>query len=326
MCECEGTTAPSRRHHNQLHVEMAATAAAAGGEPAAYGARKPVKPDDDLVAYIRQLDLPLEAAVRASAAAAATPTAGGQAGDDTPALLTGLFREIRKREAAVVTHKATAYVVERAVRLATAHTVTRFLLRVTPYAAFVAANRFGSHVLQTALARAHALLMDAGGGGGDAGEDGDADDGDDGSDLADAEWRALAGSVALPSALVEAAGATGARAATSRSKRLALVAAVCGVAAAVMANVSELVFDVSGTHVLRSVAATLAGRAPPTYRHTSTHDNADDGAEHRNDKRAAAGDGGSATGPLTSGHGWCSHTGTGLSSPVVMGSAGATPR
>ena len=54
--------------------------------------RKPAKADDDLVAYIRQLELPLSEAL-------ATVDAGGVLPEDRRVLVRSVFREIRKREA-----------------------------------------------------------------------------------------------------------------------------------------------------------------------------------------------------------------------------------
>ncbi len=134
---------------------------------------KPVKPDDDLVAYIRQLQIPLEEAVAAVTAGLARTRSGANPGgatsggasssssggdgaplslssviaEDQSILIGSVHREIKKRQASLATHKLCSFIVEALVVASPAHLVAHFLHSLIPYTGFLSTNRFGTHVL-----------------------------------------------------------------------------------------------------------------------------------------------------------------------------------
>jgi len=233
-----------------------------GDESAEWGARKPVKPDDDLVAYVRALEVPLT-----------TPSPD----NSTPLLLRGLFHEIRKREASVATHKLTNRALEAAIDAASPLQLAAVVARMSPYVQFVACNRFGSRMLEAAARRAAALFAMEPTDPALAPAEEDDDGGDEGSAAAgwasEAEWAAAASAAAVPPSLTAATA--------TPLHHLAAALAVCS--SVITAQVAGLVFDVAGTHVVRAWAALLAGRAPaPTQRR-------DDGTAGDAGGRGAAG-------------------------------------
>ena len=113
--------------------------------------RKPAKADDDLVSYIRQLELPLAEALK-------NVGEGGELPLDNRLLVRSVFREIHKREATLATHKKCSLVVEQLLRAATAQQVVTFFASLEPYLDFCCTNRYSSHVMETLLGLAHGLL------------------------------------------------------------------------------------------------------------------------------------------------------------------------
>ncbi len=129
-----------------------------------------MKADDDLVSYIRQLELPLGEALVAV-------EAGGSISTEHLVLVRSVFREIKKREATLATHKKCSFVVELLLKTATVQQLVSFFAAIAFYMDFMCTNRYASHVLETLLSLAHALLSGERAFAVDA--DGDDADGDD---------------------------------------------------------------------------------------------------------------------------------------------------
>ena len=231
------------------HVSVARAAAAASAaeeSPAAYGDRKPAKPDTDLISYWTSLSEPLQR-LAAAAAAGTAPAA-----EDATAARAAA-REAAHAEASLACHKACAGPLESLLSAAPPRALARALRSLQPYAAFVAASRHGSHVLQTALTSAHAVLAGTAPWNGPpeatgADEENDASAGDEYEAAANADdghdWTSEGG------------------------VHRALTRELLAWAQLLLARMPSLLFDASGTHVLRALWCALAGLDPRAHAHS----------------------------------------------------------
>lgn len=87
--------------------------------------------------YLKQLELPLSDA---------SP-------EELPILTERVFSELTGKEASAATSKQVSYLVEKAVSVSPVGTAITFLTSLLEYLPFVTGDRFGSHVLQSSLAR-----------------------------------------------------------------------------------------------------------------------------------------------------------------------------
>ena len=101
------------------------------------GLPKPSKPDDDLVSYVRQLEIPL-------AEAAESASSGSER-----VVVVATYREINKREASLASHKKCSVVIESLLRASSAEQLVAFTNAVAPYLPWMCTNRYSSHVLET---------------------------------------------------------------------------------------------------------------------------------------------------------------------------------
>jgi len=191
------------------------------------------------------------AAAAAAAAAGETPFSA-LLPDGVAGLVAGVSREVKGREASLACHKLASPGLEALLFLLPAPALARFLGRAltdTSYLRFVATNRFGSHVVEGALGVAWEYLAGVRG----------------------VEWAGAPASVAYAAEEEEvggggSGGGSAALPATVVKARDELAAAVLEVARAATRAVADLVFDPCGTHVLRAVAALLAGRRPVAHK------------------------------------------------------------
>lgn len=153
--------------------------------------------DDDLVAYLRNLERPLNEACQTVRQAYQThkqqrsppPTDSSSSfrkrsrsdhndtnsthddksnssslsvfsvmDDDTRALVLRVYNEIHHREASLATHKKCSFVIEWVLYLSNAVQLIRFGEVCIPYLSFMTSNRYGSHVLQTWLSLVYEYL------------------------------------------------------------------------------------------------------------------------------------------------------------------------
>ena len=178
--------------------------------------RRPRKPEDDTIAYFRGLEVPLRSEDDL---------------DAREALVINLFDEIKQREASLATHRKCSVLLEAALRLAPSRCVVRAAERMVPYCGFLACDRYGSHVLQTATA----LLLGAARGEGASEDDGEEEEEDQGE--AGEDGAVGRGTVA------ERAAAVG--------ERLFEVL--------VRAGFWDVVFQPSGAHVIRTLLSSMLG-------------------------------------------------------------------
>ena len=122
-----------------------------------HGFKKPHKlestvvADADLVAYFRQLEVPLSELSAASAASA--PDAA------SAALVSTAHRELSGRAASLASHKKTSRIIETLLNASPAALLVSFWDGISPYAPWLSCNRYSSHVMQTfAAAVARALV------------------------------------------------------------------------------------------------------------------------------------------------------------------------
>ena len=127
--------------------------------------RKPRKLDDDMVEYMKQLEIPLTNETKKRQQQVAATSAGGAeekqgsshqtAYDDehmdVSVLARNLLQQLKNKEASAATHRRCSVVLEKLLRLAKPELVAGFLTRIQNYTQFSATNRYASHVLQTAL-------------------------------------------------------------------------------------------------------------------------------------------------------------------------------
>ncbi len=73
--------------------------------------------------------------------------------EELPILTERVFAELTGKEASAATSKKVSYLVEKAVSVSPVSTAVTFLSSLLEYLPFVTADRFGSHVLQSSLAR-----------------------------------------------------------------------------------------------------------------------------------------------------------------------------
>jgi protein tyrosine phosphatase (PTP) superfamily phosphohydrolase (DUF442 family) len=174
--------------------------------------------------------------------------------EEQAGLISTVFREMRRREASVSAHKHCSFIVEALLRCSPAHFLVQYWRAVTPYVGFCGTNRFSSHVLETAFAVTHDFLSGARVIEEASDVDDDAEDqGEDGGKQK--EETDEAGGVLLPAVSLGDLG-------SAKSVRNALCDALQEVAAALLAKAGPLIFDTSGTYLLRALASTLAGIRP----------------------------------------------------------------
>lgn len=132
-----------------------------------YFCSKPLKlkGDDDLIAYLKQIEVPLSEVVQKISQSlsgkenASTSVRSVSLCDENDQLLIrSAHREIKRRQASLLTNKRCSMTIEHLLRCSTAAQLVRFGEACTPYIAFIATNRHGSHVLQTFLGLIHLYL------------------------------------------------------------------------------------------------------------------------------------------------------------------------
>eukprot|EP01138_Halocafeteria_seosinensis_P015690 gb/GECG01016011.1/.p1 GENE.gb/GECG01016011.1/~~gb/GECG01016011.1/.p1 ORF type:complete len:766 (+),score=128.33 gb/GECG01016011.1/:1-2298(+) len=201
--------------------------------------KKPRKLDDDMVEYMKQLELPLTnetiklqqgAVAKDEAKSAETQTAYDDEHMDVSVLSRNLIQQLKNKEASAATHRRCSVVVEKLLRLAKPELVAGFLCRIQNYIRFSATNRYASHVLQTSL---HVIVEDFKGVSNKVTGAATAEEDEDDAKL-EAELRA-----------------TPEEAVVSLSRAMA-------------PDIVEYMFDQSGTHVVRALISTLVGAEVPT--------------------------------------------------------------
>ena len=193
------------------------------GDPFANGGRmdwtnitRPRRVEPDIAAYVAEVDGLLE---------------NPEEGIDEALLLSNIFGELAQKEASVMSDKSCSHVMEKLIRRATCRQVRGILSGCAGYFAFLATNRYSSHVLQTTLLLIWPLMDE------DVAEE---DEEDAGSDV-DAN-----------------VGEDGEKAKAPPSLRQ-LVLNLCDELADTL-GWSRAMTDISATHVLRSLLCVLAGR------------------------------------------------------------------
>ena len=186
---------------------------------------RPRRVEPDIAAYVAEVDGLLE---------------NPEEGIDEALLLNNIFGELAKKEASVMSDKTCSHVMEKLIRRATCRQARGILSGCAGYFAFLATNRYSSHVLQTLLHLIWPLMeQDEEGGeegsaeGGEGGEgQGGEGGGEDGADGGDGP---------PPPSLKQ------------------LVLNICDELADTL-GWSRAMTDISATHVLRSLLCVLAGR------------------------------------------------------------------
>lgn len=228
---------------------------------------KPAKPDEDLVGYMRQLEIPLTDV--AKEVAAANAPAAPVDGDAAPAsaapqrlsivltsehatLIRTAYRELRHKEASLASHKRVSVVMETLLRLSTPRQLLRLAAALAPYVCWLATSRYGSHVVQTlmALLSGHALgtvsvtvqrvsvTMQ---------RDSESDEDEAGAEEEEENDEDAAAGLAASDAPLPAR----------------LVAALISVTNELASNAGDLIIDPCGSHLLRAAAKALACRSVP---------------------------------------------------------------
>ena len=191
--------------------------------------KRPAKPEEDLVSYVRQLQIPL--GDLAGVVAAVGAGAGGKHHTLSPtqsALVGTCYREVSKREASLATHKRASQVLESLLRCSPPSRLADAAGALNQYLPFCACNRFSSHTIETLLGL---LRVQLAGDGPYVLEEADSGEADSG---ATAEGLTPACTAALVGASL----------------------ACCG---ELTAHCALLLSDTSGTHVLRALACLLSG-------------------------------------------------------------------
>jgi hypothetical protein len=98
---------------------------------------RPRRIDDDTIAYVRQLEIPLQTM---------------EAEDDLEVLVTNAHREIAKHQASLSVHAKCSVVIEVLLRRSTAAQLLEFAKSVKGYVQFLFSSYYGSHVMQTLVA------------------------------------------------------------------------------------------------------------------------------------------------------------------------------
>ena len=191
------------------------------------GFRKPAKPDDDVVAYVRQLELPL------------SEVAANRTGSEEALLLVAsAHREMRHREASLAAHKKASHVVETLLCVSTAYQLATFARALVPYIAWMCTNRYSSHVLETMLSRLHEFL---------AGDD----------TQISVKLTAVHHDDSNGVEAIEFANANGVRASLVDS-----VVLMANELSSPPGRIQALLTDTSATHVVRALLCVLAGVSP----------------------------------------------------------------
>lgn len=137
---------------DDMNNNPAAGGAAAAEEevPQSWSNTRPRRVDDEVVAYLQSVSGALESAQ------------GEEDEDDNSnVLVTNVLEELKQKEASVAVHKRASVILEGMLRLASAAQLTIVLQNFKNYFGFLCYDRFASHVVETLLRRAVALLVAA---------------------------------------------------------------------------------------------------------------------------------------------------------------------
>jgi hypothetical protein len=98
--------------------------------------------DDDLIAYVRQLELPISEMIQSL-------SQNTTLSEDNLLLIASVHKEIKKREASLITNKKCSVVMEKLLLVSSAFQISEFIDAILPYFTFASTNRFSSHVFET---------------------------------------------------------------------------------------------------------------------------------------------------------------------------------